>query len=68
MDSTFFDFNSEPYRARIYGHQLITNGMVTEKRTLNIDCVILEVSRVKEKNPHGMLIDQIIITSNKKVE
>ena len=68
VDSTFFDFKYEPYRARVYGTQTITNGSVSENRTLNIDCVIKKVGRVKEINPHGMLIDKITITSNQKIE
>jgi len=67
VDSTFFDFNSKPYRARAYGHQIITNGVVTEKRNLNLDCILRTVGRIKGKNPHGLLIDKIVITANAKV-
>lgn len=65
IDSTFFDLESKPIRALVYGKQEIRSGEYVQMRNLELDCILLEVGRVKDKNPHGFLIEKINIRDNK---
>lgn len=65
VDSTFFDFKSKPYRAKVYGRQIRRSGEDESIYSLNMTCDLISVSRVKQKNPHGLLIDNIILQNEK---
>ena len=65
VDSTFFDFKSTPYRAKVYGRQIRRSGNEESTYSLNMTCDLIKVSRVKSKNPHGLLIDNIILENEK---
>lgn len=65
VDSTFFDFSKSPFRAKVYGRQIRKSGNEQSTYSLNMTCDMIQVSRVKLKNPHGLLIDNIIIQNEK---
>ncbi len=65
VDSTFFDFKNTPYRAKVYGRQIRRSGNEYSTYSLNMTCDLISVSRVKMKNPHGLLIDNIILENEK---
>jgi len=67
VDSIKFDLSKKPFFARVYGKQKIISGSHEQERFLNMDCNLYRVSRVRGKNPHGILIDNVIITNNKLI-
>lgn len=68
IDSTLFRLDKKPIQALVYGKQEVIRGDFIETRTLNIRCVLKEVSRVKKRNPHGYLIEKLTILDNSVID
>lgn len=64
VDSIKINSAVKPYQFESYGRQFIKRFNVVEVRALNTRGVIYDVSRVKEKNPHGLRAE-LNITDNR---